>query len=197
MSVYSSAQVELAAPGGIAIALMERELTMARSDMIREALRKGGNPYASLQIEDGEHETPLVVTQAATDGQHARSENPYSRHYYFADEPSEADAHDAAAHSPAATVVGKLSKSSFQQQVRAIFRPYIPAAESGHLRDHHREFIARNETRSATTRYRLVAQLKRYDLGDLPQMKPLFNREDAIFTKEKLAEIERIVGADD
>lgn len=167
---------------------------MARPDVIREALRKGGNPYASLQIEDGEFETPVVVTRAAADEQHARSENPYSRHYYLADEALEAEAHDRAAQSPA---VGKLSKSSFQQQVRAIFRPYIPAAEGGHLRDHHREFIARNESRSATTRYRLVAQLKPYDLGDLPQMKPLFNREDAIFTKEKLAEIERIVGADD
>jgi hypothetical protein len=170
---------------------------MARSDMIREALRKGGNPYASLQVEDGELEPPVVVTQAATAEQHARSENPYSRHYYLADEAPEADAHETAAQSPATPAVGKLSKSSFQQHVRAIFRPYIPAAEGGHLRDHHREFIARNESRSATTRYRLVAQLKRYDLGDLPQMKPLFNREDAIFTREKLAEIERIVGADD
>jgi hypothetical protein len=170
---------------------------MARSDKIREALRKGGNPYASLQVEEGEPESPVVVTQAAAAEQYARSENPYSRHYYLAHEASEADAHEKVAKSPATPTVGTLSKSSFQQQVRAIFRPYIPAAEGGRLRDHHREFIARNESQSARTRYRLVAQLRRYDLADLPQIKPLFNREDAIFTKEKLAEIERLVGADD
>jgi hypothetical protein len=163
---------------------------------IREALRKGGNPYASLQVEDGESEALVGVVHAAAE-QYARSENPYSHHYYFTDAGSDADPNEKIAKLPETPTVGTLSKSSFQQQVRAIFRPYIPAAEGGRLRHHHREFIARNESRSATARYRLVNLLKRYDLSDLPQMKPLFNREDAIFTKEKLAEIERLVGADD
>lgn len=167
---------------------------MARFDKIREALRKGGNPYASLQVEDGEPEVLVSVVHAAE--QYARSENPYSRHYYFTDASLDADPNETVAKLLETPTVGTLSKSSFQQQVRAIFRPYIPGAEGGRLRDHHREFIARNESRSAATRFRLVAHLKRYDLADLPQMKPLFNREDSIFTKEKLAEIERLVGAD-
>ena len=171
---------------------------MASSDKTREALRRGGNPYASLQEEDGEPETPVIVTQATTAvEQYAQSENPYSWHYYFPDEPSEADSHQKLAKLSAIPAVGSLSKSSFQQQARTIFRPYIPAAERGQLRAHHREFIARNESRSATIRYQLITQLKRYDLADLPRMQPLFNREDPIFTKEKLAEIERQVGADD
>jgi hypothetical protein len=92
--------------------------------MIREE-RKGGNPYASLQTEDGD-ETSIFVTRSATEEQHARSENPYSRHYYFADEARDAGAQHTPAQAPTTGAIGKMSKSSFQQQVRAIFRPYIP-----------------------------------------------------------------------
>jgi hypothetical protein len=92
--------------------------------------------------------------------------------------------------------VGKLSKAGFRTTCRAVFGYYIPAIESGRLRAHHREFITRNESRSAQERFRLYSELKRYDLSSITGINPQFNRERDALTHTKLQEIERIVGSE-
>jgi hypothetical protein len=151
-----------------------------------------GNPYASLQVDDDKADSPAV---AATSLQFRKTENPYAHHYYFPEDAPVASEVRPNPEAPEHQPVGELTKSAFQTQVRGLFRPYIPAAEHGKLRDHHREFIARNESRSPQVRYRLVAQLRKYDISNLSGLTPLFNREEDLFTKKKLVEIERFVGS--
>jgi hypothetical protein len=91
---------------------------------------------------------------------------------------------------------GQLSKTEFRSACRAIFSYYIPAIENGRLRAHHREFITRNESSSAEKRFRLHAELKRYDLSSIAGINPQFNREREAFTGAKLREIERVVGGE-
>ena len=90
---------------------------------------------------------------------------------------------------------GTLTQSDFEQRARAIFRPYIPAEEHGRLRPHYREFIERNKSRSPQVRFKVIGQLRRYDLSDLGALNPLFNREKEAFTREKLIEIETHAGS--
>jgi hypothetical protein len=67
----------------------------------------------------------------------------------------------------------------------------MPALEKGRLRDHHRDFIVRNESRSPETRHRLLALLAKYDLATHPGLTGQFNRERDVFTEQKLRTIER------
>ena len=91
---------------------------------------------------------------------------------------------------------GELSKTEFRSACRAIFRNYIPAIENGRLRGHHREFISRNESSSGVKRFRLHAELQRYDLSSITGINPQFNREREALTDAKLREIERRVGGE-
>lgn len=97
---------------------------------------------------------------------------------------------------PESGTAGDLSKTEFRSACRAIFRYYIPAIENGRLRAHHREFITRNESCSGEKRFRLHAELKRYDLSSIPGIIPQFNRERDALTDAKLREIERIIGGE-
>lgn len=92
---------------------------------------------------------------------------------------------------------GEISQTAFETGCRRIFGQYIPLLERGRLRPEHRDFIARNRSRSATVRFKLLEALCRYDLTDLPPMQPQFNREDDRLTAKKLAEIERSVIKDE
>lgn len=83
------------------------------------------------------------------------------------------------------------SKAEFQARCRAIFAGYMPALERGRLRDHHRDFVLRNESRSPDMRYRLLAQLSKYDLSAHTGLTGRFNRERDVFTEQKLRAIER------
>ena len=124
-----------------------------------------------------------------------RSGNPYATHYYFPE--GELDASLAtsnsgseSAHSPATT---GLSQEAFRRLCTAIFRGYIPKLEQGRLRAHHREFIARNESRSPSIRRALISELQKYNLASIPGLVPQFNREDDVFTEAKLRTIEEAV----
>ncbi len=97
---------------------------------------------------------------------------------------------------PAAGKAGELSKTEFRSACRAIFRNYIPAIENGRLRGYHREFIGRNESSSGVKRFRLHAELQRYDLSSITGINPQFNREREALTDAKLREIERRVGGE-
>lgn len=83
------------------------------------------------------------------------------------------------------------SKTEFRARCRSVFAGYIPALEKGKLREHHRAFITRNESRTSEERYRLVVHLEKYNLSSHLGLKAQFNRERDVFTEEKLRQIER------
>jgi hypothetical protein len=89
------------------------------------------------------------------------------------------------------------SKEEFDAYCRKIFGFYIPAAEKGRLRPHHRNFINRNQARSPAGRYKIMQLLKRYEFSSHSAMEAQFNRERPELTESKLREIERAVDADE
>jgi hypothetical protein len=138
---------------------------------LREALRRLGNPYAKLSVlgdpDDAEADGLL------------------------------AQAHDLRNQSsPDVRHLG-VPKAVFLAECRRIFRQYIPPVENGRLRAHHRAFIVRNESRSPETRHRLLVQLRRYDLSDVPGMQARFNRERSELTEEKLRQVEQAVNGNE
>lgn len=124
-----------------------------RSDAaaVRKALRRLGNPYAKLQIDEDSaqvkpHLRPLTEAERAYV---QRTENPYASL-------SVADAGEEAVQQRSVTVPGveggvtskpSISQRDFEGECRRIFRQYIPSAEKGKIRRHHREFILRNRGR--------------------------------------------------
>jgi hypothetical protein len=84
-----------------------------------------------------------------------------------------------------------MSQKHFRSGCGRIFGQYIPKLESGKLRDYHRRFIERNETKSPRVRHKLFQRLKKYDLTDLPGLQAHFNRgEKEDLTEAKLRQIE-------
>jgi hypothetical protein len=81
-----------------------------------------------------------------------------------------------------------LSKEDFENECRRIFRQYIPAVEKGRLRRHHKEFIARNQSRGPIVRHELVEKLRRYDIAGGVEAR--FNREREDITDAKLRKLE-------
>ena len=90
-----------------------------------------------------------------------------------------------------------VSKEEFESECRRIFVRYIPAAEKGRLRPHHRDFIARNLSRTAQSRHNVLGKLRRYDLSQIPGFEARFNRERAELTETKLKEIEEAVNKEE
>jgi len=185
---------------------------------MREYLRVLENPYASLQVREVPGEDLATSTQVSdktptAPRQFVRSHtqvdlfslqraqsavvepphgNPYAGLANIDDDgPSVVETRDPG-QDP-----GEISQTAFETGCRRIFGQYIPLLERGHLRPEHRDFIARNRSRSATVRFKLLGALCRYDLTDLPPMQPQFNREDDRLTAKKLAEIERSVIKDE
>jgi transposase len=158
-------------------------------------LKRLGNPYASLQDAGDVGQEALTVTSRLSHD----VQEPYVRHpYAFAS--MEADGIPIAAvavRPPTAFIVGTASKAEFRAKCRRIFEQYIPALEKGRLREHHRDFILRNESRSAATRYLLLRGLEKYDLSTVPGLRAHFNRERESLTAEKLKQIERMVDRED
>ena len=85
----------------------------------------------------------------------------------------------------------KISKDLFRKRCRDIFKQYIPTDESRSLNEFHREFITRNESCTPEERHLLVAELMKYDISSSGGYIAHFNRENNIFSEEKLREIER------
>lgn len=165
-------------------------MTKARgkSEILKAYLKRLENPYASLQVSnDAEQKDASEVSSV--------SQRPYVRHpYAYASMEVESDVSSSAiAKQP---VKGALAKAEFRARCRRIFEQYIPTIEKGRLRTHHRDFIARNESRSPTTRYLLINKLQKYDLSTVPGLKARFNRERELLTDEKLKQIERLVDSE-
>jgi hypothetical protein len=95
---------------------------------------------------------------------------------------------------PAAKIT--TSMEEFETESRRILMLYVPAIESN-LRPHHRAFIARNRVRSPSARYRVLSQLRKYDLSNVSGIEARFNREDDDVTEGKLKEIEKAAGIDE
>jgi hypothetical protein len=159
---------------------------MSRSPKIQEALRRLRNPYASLQLEEN-----VIDEETSARALWKQSENPYAQDFYLSQQRPKSPIESS---SPLPKE-GTLSQADFEKRARAIFRPYIPAEEQGTLRPHYREFIERNKSRSPQIRFKLIGQLRRYDLSDLGGLTGQFNREEEAFTIEKLLEIEAKAGS--
>ena len=161
-----------------------------RSPAFQEALRRLGNPYASIDgIEAPTEFRPLTAAERA----YVRKlENQYaSLSIGIPDDKTAAPASRARPIS-----VPEISKVGFEKECRRIFQQYIPALEKGRIRPHHRDFISRNAHRVPGVRYALLEKLRRYDLRDLQGLQAQFNRERDPFTEAKLREVEiSVLGA--
>lgn len=121
-----------------------------------------------------------------------KTQNPYA--YYSVFDVQE-DGQPPVVAGPVATVARRLqgeclSKKDFQAGCHRIFRQYVPFAEGRRLRPQYRDFIARNECRSAEQRFRLLEALRKYDISASGNLKPHFNREQELLTTAKLRQIE-------
>jgi hypothetical protein len=165
------------------------------------------NPYASVQVRDIPDEPPVAERSPAGNPAPAppalvsapvspladtRHGNPYASLAGVDVEESYAEPARKAG-----SAKGELSKAAFVAGCRRIFAQYIPHLERGRLRPEHRDFITRNSSHSPKVRSRLLQELSRYDLSDLPGMQPQFNREDDRLTVRKLIEIEQAVDKDE
>lgn len=157
-----------------------------KRDPVRAAFARLQNPYVfdEMQYPDATEQAFFEQRRA-----HIRAlEDPYAS--LSIDEVPPV-AHEVDQPRPRAVARRICSKAEFQARCRAIFAGYIPALERGRLRDHHRDFILRNESRSSEMRYRVLAQLSKYDLSAHAGLTGRFNRERDVFTEQKLRAIER------
>jgi len=152
----------------------------AKKETQSDVLRRLGNPYAKLQLLDNVIETARLL------------QNPYAKEQMLFDDHTDEVVAGAAAGSVAAAVVeAEITQREFEAECRRIFKQYIPAVEKGRIRDHHRDFIARNRSRSARQRARLLVELRKYDISSIKGLSAQFNRERDQLTVDKLAKIER------
>jgi hypothetical protein len=157
------------------------------------------NPYATFEFfpEEATPETTAAIAHQIV----RRLENPYATEHYFP--PTEilpstvtvAFQDKALSISPKFTNT-KVSKRDFETGSRAIFYQYMPIGEKHALRQHHKDFIARNANLDSTTRSHLLQMLRRFDLSSAGHS-AMFNRESDVFTERKLKDIERqVLGGD-
>lgn len=155
----------------------------ARSPALRVALRVLGNPYASLQT----YEVPEIRSLTAKERAYKlRLEDPYASLSIGISEV----AISAPSKARGEKIPAGISMLEFEKGCRRIFRQYIPAVEKGRLRPHHTGFIDRNVGRAPGIRAGLLAELRKFDLGDTPGFRARFNRERNPFTEAKLRDIE-------
>jgi hypothetical protein len=150
-------------------------------------LRERGNPYWTLQLDTDDNETASHEQRRAY---LKKLENPHAYHAVMGEEPI--GAVGRATGQPAQRPRG-ISKAEFERGCRNIFGQYIPAFERGRIREHHREFILRNQNSSPERRALLLGALRRYDLGSEGGIKAQFNRERDIITEGKLKMLEKAV----
>lgn len=161
-----------------------------RSPELSAALRRLGNPYAAIQFEEEYAELELRPLNAHERSYVRRLGNQYAPLSIgiVSDKSTEAVGRRSAARNG-------VSASAFAAECRRIFKQYIPLLENGRLRQHYKEFIERNQKRSALARQYLVNELQRYDLARIGDVRGHFNREDHDLTSDKLRQIEsKVIG---
>jgi hypothetical protein len=153
---------------------------LVKKETQSDALKRLGNPYAKLQLLDNVIETVRLL------------QNPYAKEQMLFDDYSEEILADSSTSSVAEVVIeSEATQREFESECRRIFRQYTPAVEKGRIRDHHRAFIDRNRPRSAKQRFRLLVELRKYDISSIKGISAQFNRERDKLTVDKLARIER------
>lgn len=157
----------------------------------RAVLKARGNPYAFLQVEEdkGVAEPTLEQKRAYL----RKLENPAAYDAVMGHPDEVMATGNAAPRRAPATIPRTVSKVDFKRGCKGIFAQYIPAAEKGRLRDHHRDFVIRNENSSGDRRGALLAGLQKYDLGNVEGLRPQFNRERDVLTEAKLRALERSI----
>jgi len=167
---------------------------------LREAIRRLGNPYAKLQTQETlefeenlEQAAARAVPSAAAREYLRLLQDPYAVLSVYGEDGQPAQNEQATARPAFHTrdLQKSISQRGFETGCRVIFSQYIPAAEKGKIRAHHRDFITRNTSRSPQDRFKLLEELKKYDLSHIPGFQPQFNRERDDLTAAKLVEIER------
>lgn len=167
-----------------------------RFHQLRSARADLQNPYAYMdELEEFAEETPLH-----------RSGNPYASLSIIEDDDIphyisgiENTAVQLAANPPKPSISAKpfLAKETFRRRATRIFEGYVPRHQQRRIKPHHRHFIERNEDRPGDVRWRLAAELSRYDLSDLKAVRPHFNRElPDDLSENKLLEMEAKVLAE-
>jgi hypothetical protein len=86
------------------------------------------------------------------------------------------------------------SQREFESEAKRILGFYVPPLEKGKLRPAYKSFIDRNLSRSPEVRFKLLAELKKYDLSTSGGVRSHFNREDFEITELKLRAIELAAG---
>lgn len=157
------------------------------SPKLRAALKQLGNPYACDQVYEVYQAVEHAPLDPAMRAYVRRSENPYAS--LGVEVPAAALANPPA---PMAARISRMSRADFRATAQRIFRCYIPATEKGAIRQHHKDFISRNESRSPEQRAAIIAGLRKYDLSGLG-ITGQFNRERDDLTAAKLASIEEQV----
>jgi hypothetical protein len=86
---------------------------------------------------------------------------------------------------------GKVSKKDFQEGCRRILRQYVPPTEGRVLRSHYLDFIVRNQERAPEQRFRILEELRKYDISTSGSFQPHFNREPSLLAERKLRQVEQ------
>jgi hypothetical protein len=161
---------------------------------IQASLKRLEDPYAKLSLFDEED----AVTAPAPTMQQRRAyfrnlENPHAYSDIFGEGNHRQLELDMRSDRPTVRRPSStgLSKGGFRTGCRRIFRQYVPPEEGALLRPQYREFISRNENRTAEQRSRILVELAKYDLSTTGNFQPHFNREQELLTIGKLREIEQ------
>lgn len=160
------------------------------ADEIQAYLTRLQNPYAFLSLQEQDLDEQEAKMECLR-----KRKNPYV-YYDLFPEPDEgegplvSDLKPKVQHQPPAA---EVSKRAFQDGCRRIFVLYVPPEEGTTLRPHYRDFILRNQDQSPEQRFRILEELRKYDLSTTGNLKPHFNRERESLTQRKLEQIERRV----
>lgn len=165
----------------------------------RAYLRKLRNPYATEQLDEGTNEPVRAAKPSAHDPRLSAPNSPpeieRSDVWISQDPYASLSSEPPRRQLRALRAVAKstCSRTAFRTGCSRIFHFYTHAPGRGSLREEHIAFIARNEDRSPEIRYELLRELQRFDLSDVPGLKPQLNREKDALTEEKLKTLERKV----
>lgn len=164
-----------------------------------EYLTRKQNPYDFVTFDEGpeEHATELGLEEKLECIR--KRKNPYLYYEAFheaglAQEAGLPCASPPNALKPQQTPRSSISKEDFAEGCRRIFRMYVPPEEGNKLRPYYRDFILRNQNQSSEQRFRILEELRKYDLSTTGNLKPQFNRGQELLTQRKLQQVEQAAG---
>jgi hypothetical protein len=171
------------------------------ADEIQAYLTRMQNPYAFLSIQEQEQDELESKELSVAEKIEClrKRKNPYAfyeafQEVSFVEELCSPCTSEAKAQEQSQIPVATVSKESFQEGCRRIFMMYVPREEGNRLRPYYRDFMLRNQDQSPEQRYRILEELRKYDISTTGNLKPQFNRQREIITQSKLEQIERAAG---